>query len=195
MALVVKNPPVNVGDTRDVGLIPGLGRPDGGGNRSPLQCSCLEKSMDRGAWRATVHGIARSRHDWAHSMDGLKLKRNGLVIQTEHSSKHHRSTHHHPASHLGQWLERKVAHAPALSSHLPQVQGACDAQASHLDLFNTLVLTQKLSHWFLTSPRGLRVKGVEKCDKRGRGRREIYTKRLSFVSLLSLLGKDEEKLQ
>ena len=44
---VVKNPPVNSGDT---GLIPGLGRSPGGGNGNPLQCSCLENPMDRGAW-------------------------------------------------------------------------------------------------------------------------------------------------
>ena len=40
--------------------IPGLGRSPGGGNSNPLQCSCLENPMDRGAWRATVHGVAKS---------------------------------------------------------------------------------------------------------------------------------------
>ena len=49
MALVVKNLPANAGDTRDVGLIPGSGRSPGGGNGNPLQNSCLENSMDRGA--------------------------------------------------------------------------------------------------------------------------------------------------
>ena len=60
MSLVVKNPPANAGDARDVGLIPGSGRSPGGGNGSPLLNSCLENSMDRGAWRATVHGVAES---------------------------------------------------------------------------------------------------------------------------------------
>ena len=46
----------NVGD---MGLIPALGRSPGGGHGNPLQCSCLENSMDRGAWWATVHGVAR----------------------------------------------------------------------------------------------------------------------------------------
>ena len=46
--LVVKNPPANAGDTREVGLIPGLGRSPGVGNGNPLQYSCLESSMDRG---------------------------------------------------------------------------------------------------------------------------------------------------
>ena len=60
---VVKNPPDNVGDTLDVGLIPGLGRCSGGGNGNPLQYSCLENSMDRGAWWATVHGAAKRLSD------------------------------------------------------------------------------------------------------------------------------------
>ena len=54
VALVVKNLPVNAGDIRDTGSIPGLGRSPGDqGNQ--LQYSCLENLMDRGAWRATVH--------------------------------------------------------------------------------------------------------------------------------------------
>ena len=54
MALVVKNLP-DVGDVKDVGLIPGLARSPGGGHGNPLQYSCLENPMDRGAWWATVH--------------------------------------------------------------------------------------------------------------------------------------------
>ena len=47
------NPPANAGDKRDVGLIPGWGRSPRGTHGNPLQCSCLEDAMDRGAWRAT----------------------------------------------------------------------------------------------------------------------------------------------
>ena len=61
VALVVKNPPANAGDTRDLGSIPGSGRPPGEGSGSPLQYSCLENPMDRGAWGATVHGVTKSR--------------------------------------------------------------------------------------------------------------------------------------
>ena len=61
MALVVKNLPVNAGDLRDVGSIPGWGRFPGEGNSNPLQYSCLENPMDRGAWQATVHGVTKSR--------------------------------------------------------------------------------------------------------------------------------------
>ena len=57
---VVKNPPANAGDARDSGSISGLGRSPGEGNGYPLQYSCLENCMDRGAWRAIVHGVAKS---------------------------------------------------------------------------------------------------------------------------------------
>ena len=60
VALVVKNLPTNAGDIKDVGSIPGLGRFPGRGHGNPLQYSCLENAMDRGAWQATVHGIAKS---------------------------------------------------------------------------------------------------------------------------------------
>ena len=60
MALVVKNPPANGGDIRDVGLIPGWGKSPGGGNSHPLQDSCLENPMDRGAWQTTVQRLAKS---------------------------------------------------------------------------------------------------------------------------------------
>ena len=59
MALVVKNPPVNVEGARDTDSIPGLGRSLGGENGNPLQYSRLENVMDRGAWRATDHGATK----------------------------------------------------------------------------------------------------------------------------------------
>ena len=57
---MVKNPPANAGDIGPVGSIPGWGRSPGGGLGNPLQYSCLENSMDRGAWQATVHRVAES---------------------------------------------------------------------------------------------------------------------------------------
>ena len=60
IAQLVKNLPANAGD---LGSIPGSGRSPGEGNGNPLQYSCLENPMDRGAWQATVHGVARVRHD------------------------------------------------------------------------------------------------------------------------------------
>ena len=56
----VKNLGANAGDIRGVGLIPGWGRFSGVGKGNPLQYSCLENSMDRGTWWATVHGAAKS---------------------------------------------------------------------------------------------------------------------------------------
>ena len=58
---MVKNPPGNVGDARDAGSIPASGRSPQEGNGNPIQYSCLENSMDRGVWRAIVHGVAKSR--------------------------------------------------------------------------------------------------------------------------------------
>ena len=82
VALVVKNPPANAGDIRDAGLIPGSGRSPGGGHGSPLQYSCLENPMDRGAWRATVHGVTKSqtrlkrhsRHTSVYQLRGESLR-------------------------------------------------------------------------------------------------------------------------
>ena len=54
--VVKKNPPTNAGDARDASSIPGSGRSPGVGNGNPVQYSCLENSMDRGVWWATVHG-------------------------------------------------------------------------------------------------------------------------------------------
>ena len=61
MVLVVKNPPANAGDKRDMSLIPGPGRSPGVGNGNPLQYSCLENPMDRGAWQVIVHRVAQSQ--------------------------------------------------------------------------------------------------------------------------------------
>ena len=62
----VKNLPANAGDAGDMGSIPGLGRSPGEGNGNPLQYSCPENPMDRGAWWATVHGVA-------HYMPSIQL--------------------------------------------------------------------------------------------------------------------------
>ena len=56
---VVKNLHASAGDTRDMGSIPGSGRSSEGGNGNPLQYSCLEKPMDRGAWWATAHVVSK----------------------------------------------------------------------------------------------------------------------------------------
>ena len=66
---VVENPPANAGDDRDMGLIPGSGRSPGGGDGNPLQSSCLQNPMDRGAWQATVHRVPGNR---------TRLKQHGM---------------------------------------------------------------------------------------------------------------------
>ena len=58
---IVIGTPANAGDLRDAGSIPGSGRSPGEENGHPLQYSCLENPMDRGAWTATVHGVVKSQ--------------------------------------------------------------------------------------------------------------------------------------
>ena len=87
--LVVKNPPANAGAVRDCSSIPRSGRSPGGGRGNPLQYSCLENTMDRGAWRATVHRIAKSqtwlkwfsRHAWSSNLT------HGHIFGENHNSK------------------------------------------------------------------------------------------------------------
>ena len=61
VALVVKNQPASTEDLRDMGSIPGWGRSPGGEHGNPLQCSCLENPMDKGAWWAMVHRVMKSQ--------------------------------------------------------------------------------------------------------------------------------------
>ena len=69
-----KNPPTNVGDSRNMGSIPGLGSSPGGGHGNPLQYFSLENPMDRGAWRATVNGVTKSqtRLRWLNTVRAKK---------------------------------------------------------------------------------------------------------------------------
>ena len=73
IALVVKKVPANAGDIRDAGSVPGSGRSHRGGHGNQLQYPCLENPVDRGAWRATVHGVTKSQtqlkqqHTHAHT--------------------------------------------------------------------------------------------------------------------------------
>ena len=64
---VVKNLPTNIGDTGDMGSIPESGRSPEAGNGNPLQYSCLENPVDRGAWWATVHRVAKESDTTEHT--------------------------------------------------------------------------------------------------------------------------------
>ena len=74
---MVKNPPANAGDARDMGSTPELKRSPGVGNGTPLQYSCLKNSMVRGAWQATIHGVAKSQ---------TQLSTHTHTMQQPHSS-------------------------------------------------------------------------------------------------------------
>ena len=106
MALVVKNPPASTGDVRNVGLIPGLGKSLGEEHGNPLQDSCLENPMDRGAWSATVHGVAKS---WTW------LKRLGMCTHPHTHARAHTHTHAHTHTRARQRiLEWKTTVAAAI---------------------------------------------------------------------------------
>ena len=87
---MVKNPPANVGDVRDLGSIPGSGRSPGGGHGNPLQYSCLENPPDRGAWWATVYSVTKSQtrlkrlgmHSLAHSLQTAGGNFNKLLVMS-----------------------------------------------------------------------------------------------------------------
>ena len=86
---MIKNPPASRGDARDGVSTPGSGRSFGEGKGKPLQYSCLENPMDRGAWWATVHGVSKSRTQLSdfsslllHSV--YKLNKQGDKIQWAH---------------------------------------------------------------------------------------------------------------
>ena len=75
---MVNNPPADTGDTSS---IPGSGRSPGVGNGNPLQYSCLGNLMDKGAWEATVHGVAKSqRHDLVTQQEEVGLESNKFKI-------------------------------------------------------------------------------------------------------------------
>ena len=75
MALVVKNPPANVGDKRELGSFSGSGRSPGGGHGNPLLYSCLKSSMDRGAWGLQSIGLQRVGLKWLsmHAHEAMKF--------------------------------------------------------------------------------------------------------------------------
>ena len=91
--LVVENLPSSAGDTGDTGSIPGLGTSRGIGNGNPLQYSCLENSMDRGAWWAAVHGVTKSQtilecvhtHTHTHTHTSQIFKKYMLKYQNVYS--------------------------------------------------------------------------------------------------------------
>ena len=80
---VVKNPHANAEHVRDTGLIPGSGRFPWGRNGNPLQCSCLENSLNRGAWQVTVQGVTRQTwpRDWAHKQLSIQMIKHYRIIK------------------------------------------------------------------------------------------------------------------
>ena len=121
---MLKNLPTNVGDERDVGSILGVGRSPGEGHGNPLQSSCLENSMDRGAWQAAVLGGAKSqtqRSTYAHTKNKAKGRCAVKVVKVDCT--------HKVGEHVGTWGERYTWHRRFSTLPIP-----CPTQLSHLAL-------------------------------------------------------------
>ena len=89
VVLVVKTPPADAGDVRDVGSIPGLGRSLEGRHGNPFQYACLENPMDRGAWWATNYRVTKSRHDWSNlAHTELELTSRSAHMKTDTKGPH-----------------------------------------------------------------------------------------------------------
>ena len=100
---VVKSLPANAGGSREAGSIAGSGRPRGVGNGKPLQYSCLENAMDRGAGRATVPGVAKSRtqpREWASTRHSRNKANN--EYRSNQSDSHTEADD--PEASVGVWL-------------------------------------------------------------------------------------------
>ena len=80
MALLIKKLPANAGDQRGAGRFPGLGRSPEGGHGNPLQYSCLEKPMDKGAWRALIHRVTRSQTQLNRQHSIVKRKKKEKML-------------------------------------------------------------------------------------------------------------------
>ena len=79
---MVRNLPASAGDARDVGSVPGSGRSSGVGNDTPLQYFCLENSMDRGAWQATVPASSKKSPDLSKAMGMMESQMLLLTLLT-----------------------------------------------------------------------------------------------------------------
>ena len=105
---MVKNLPVNIGDVEYLSLIPGSGRSLGEGNGNPLQYSCLENPMDRGAWRGTVHGVTSVRHNWQLSSSSSSILSNSQNVVSDPSNicvkRNIHLNHTIPAKIISKWI-------------------------------------------------------------------------------------------
>ena len=119
VVLVVKNPPAKVADARDTGSIPGLGRSPGGGNCNPLLYSCLENPMDRGTWRATVHGVTES--DTTEHLSAIPHR----VHRRTHQMPHGQRLHHSPEYLLDRWSQASCSLHLSGGCHHPRTSLSC----------------------------------------------------------------------
>ena len=126
---MVKNPPASAGDARDVGSVPGPGRSLREGNGYLLQYSCLENPRDRGAWQATVHGIAKSQ-----------------------MSMHALHTHTHTHTHTHSSLQKSEGQLHNASLEAPEKPEATQTATALLSLSSGRLLHQTLDSVVCSQP-------------------------------------------
>ena len=125
-ALVVKNLPANAGEGRDAGSIPGSGRSPWGVHGNPLQYSCLENHMDKGAWQTTVQGSQRVRNDWSNLAQGYKRTTDyWIAVQLEYQRQNWKPKLNASTVYSGSWktqectvgTARYLAYIPSLVTY------------------------------------------------------------------------------
>ena len=144
MAQEVKDPPARQGATGDLGSTPGLGRPPGGGNGNPVQCSCLENPMGRGAWWATVRRVTDS------DMPEHRAHRHGEPAMVEQGAVRKQTEHWAAAA---PWPGTAPAHSTALL--------LADLHATGTDVVQSRVQLQAVSFVSMQLPQQQRVATAE----------------------------------
>ena len=128
VALVIKNPPANAGDRRDMSSIPGSGRSPGERHNNPLHCSYLGNPMDRGTWRAIIHGVAQSR-TWLKQLSTKLCHCECSFLKR--------------VTHSIEWASREVKHDPL---YFLSPESYCHYRGENQSetLFNVLVVVVKI---------------------------------------------------
>ena len=148
VVLVVKNPLANAGEVRDVGSIPGSGSSPGRGHDNPLQYACLENPMDREAWRAMIHRVAKSQtglkqlntYAWIHPVHHLATRSLGEGIAEAERCQQHFGTQK-----MDEWVvPTQQARREKIKTILPQNPGkSWESETSGVEVTNNRKTGQK----------------------------------------------------
>ena len=135
VAQLVKNPPANVGDARDSSLIPESERSPGEGHDHQLQCSCLGNPIDRGAWRATAHGVTESKVTECACVHRLNRRDRGSCVNVSQGQSGDEEESHWTHTSVMKSSHLALIHPPATTS-LPHTH----SPGTHLSSLRMLLL-------------------------------------------------------